>query len=77
MVKDVSIAPPPRVAYKITLILHSDSESEVWEMMGIAVRMSIDLGLHLVRKSYRRPLFDLTLRRVRRHKTGYRQKSAG
>ena len=25
-----------------------DSESEVWMMIGIAVRMSIDIGLHVV-----------------------------
>jgi len=28
--------------------LMADSESEVWMMTGLAVRMSIDLGLHLV-----------------------------
>jgi hypothetical protein len=28
--------------------LMSDSESEVWLMTGLAVRMSVDLGLHMV-----------------------------
>ncbi len=36
------------ILHTLYLIIPVDSESEVWMMTGLAVRMSIDLGLHLV-----------------------------
>jgi len=51
-----------------------DSESEVWMMTGLAVRMSIDLGLHLVSHGRVRPIdkTELTVGSTRelKHLTG-------
>lgn len=39
-----------------------DVESEIWMLTGMAVRMAVDMGLHLVSSSFELPLQPLTRR---------------
>lgn len=42
------------------VLIHVDSESDVWMMVGMAVRMSIDLGIHRVSGHASSSLPDIT-----------------